>query len=45
MAKALFLNIPAHGHMNPTLPLTRELVNRGETIIYYTGEEFREKVE
>ena len=45
MAKALFLNIPAHGHMNPTLPLTRELVNRGETIIYYTGEEFQEKVE
>ena len=31
--------------MNPTLPLVRELVNRGETIIYYTGEEFREKVE
>jgi len=45
MAKAFFLNIPAHGHMNPTLPLVRELVNRGETIIYYTGEEFREKVE
>lgn len=45
MAKAFFLNIPAHGHMNPTLPLVRELVNRGETIIYYTGEEFRERVE
>jgi MGT family glycosyltransferase len=44
MAKAFFLNIPAHGHMNPTLPLVRELANRGETIIYYTGEEFREKV-
>jgi MGT family glycosyltransferase len=45
MAKAFFLNIPAHGHVNPTLLLARELVNRGETIIYYTGEEFREKVE
>jgi MGT family glycosyltransferase len=45
MAKAFFFSIPAHGHMNPTLPLARELVNRGETIIYYTGEEFREKVE
>ena len=45
MAKALFLNIPAHGHMNSTLPLTWELVNRGETIVYYTGEEFRDKVE
>jgi MGT family glycosyltransferase len=45
MARTFFFNIPAHGHMNPTLPLVRELVNRGEAIIYYTGEEFREKVE
>jgi MGT family glycosyltransferase len=45
MAKAFFFNIRAHGHMNPTLPLVQELVNRDETIIYYTGEEFREKVE
>jgi UDP:flavonoid glycosyltransferase YjiC (YdhE family) len=45
MAKAFFFNIHAHGHLNPTLPLVRELVNRGEAIIYYTGEEFREKVE
>jgi len=45
MAKAFFLNIPAHGHMNPSLPLVQELVNHGETIVYYTGEEFREKVE
>ena len=45
MAKLFFLNIPAHGHMNPTLPLVRELVDRGATITYYTGEEFRGKVE
>ena len=45
MSKAFFLNIPAHGHVNPTLPLLQELVRRGETIIYYTGEEFREKVQ
>jgi MGT family glycosyltransferase len=45
MARAFLLNIPAHGHMNPSLPLVRELVNRGEAIIYYTGEEFRERVE
>ena len=31
--------------MNPSLPLVQELVHRGERIIYYTGEEFREKVE
>jgi MGT family glycosyltransferase len=45
MAKAFFFNIRAHGHMNPTFPLVRELVDRGETITYYTGEEFQEKVE
>ncbi len=44
MAKAFLFAIPAHGHMNPALPLVRELVNRGETVICYTGEEFRERV-
>jgi MGT family glycosyltransferase len=45
MAKAFLFSIPAHGHMNPTLPLVRELVNRDETIVCYTGEEFQGKVE
>ena len=45
MAKGFLLSIPAHGHMNPTLPLVRELVNRDETIICYTGQEFQEAVE
>jgi MGT family glycosyltransferase len=45
MDKAFFLNIPAHGHMNPSLPLVAELVDRAQTIIYYSGEEFRDKVE
>jgi MGT family glycosyltransferase len=45
MAKAVFFNIPAHGHVNPTLPLVHELVRRGETVIYYTIEAFRRKIE
>ncbi|MGB8455342.1 MAG: hypothetical protein WCD89_23800 [Anaerocolumna sp.] len=40
-----FFNIPAHGHINPTLPIVNELVKRGETIIYYSTEAFREKIE
>lgn len=44
MTKAIFFNIPAHGHMNPTLLLVAELVNRGETVVYYTGDEFSDKV-
>ncbi len=45
MAKGFLLSIPARGHMNPILPLVRELVNRDETIICYTGQEFQEAVE
>ena len=45
MSKAIFFNIPASGHVNPSLPLTAELVRRGETIIYYGTENFRRKIE
>jgi len=43
--KTVYFNIPAHGHVNPTLPLVRELVRRGEQVIYYNAEEFRAKIE
>ncbi|MEK7328316.1 MAG: macrolide family glycosyltransferase, partial [Chloroflexota bacterium] len=45
MSTAIFFNIPAHGHTNPTLPLVKELVRRGERVIYYNAEPFRAKVE
>ena len=45
MAKSVFFNIPAHGHVNPTLPLVQELLRRGESVIYYVTEEFRPKIE
>lgn len=45
MAKGFFFNLPAHGHINPTLPLTQELVRRGEEIVYFTGESERRKIE
>lgn len=44
MSKVLIFNVPAHGHTNPTLPLVRELVSRGETVIYYSFPEFQEKI-
>jgi MGT family glycosyltransferase len=34
MAGALFVNIPARGHINPTLPVVADLVARGEEVIY-----------
>jgi MGT family glycosyltransferase len=45
MSTALFLSLPAHGHVNPTLPLVTELVRRGERVIYYASDAFRAKVE
>lgn len=32
MPKALFFSIPAHGHVNPSLPLVAELVRRGRQL-------------
>ena len=45
MARAAFFCFPAHGHVNPTLPLVAELVRRGEVVDYYCLEEFRSVIE
>jgi len=45
MPKALFFNIPAHGHINPTIPLVTELVQQGYEVIYFATEPFRQKIE
>ena len=45
MAKILMINLPAHGHVNPTLALARELSNRCHEVSYLISEEFREEIE
>jgi len=45
MAKYVFLNVPARGHVNPTLAVAQELVRRGQEVSYYLTEEFRAVVE
>jgi len=45
MAKYIFLNMPAWGHVNPTLAVAQELVKRGHDVSYYLTEEFRKTVE
>jgi MGT family glycosyltransferase len=37
--------MPASGHVNPSLPLMRELVRRDVRVTYYCGEPFRDVVE
>ena len=41
MAKVIMLSLPAHGHINPMLPLAQELVARGEEVSYCLPEEFK----
>lgn len=45
MSKVLFINGPAYGHINPTLPLVEELIRRGEEVTYFCTEEFRNIIE
>lgn len=45
MAKFVFVNIPSRSHIVPTLPIVRELVARGDNVIYYLAERFRSLIE
>jgi len=45
MSKVLFINGPAEGHINPTLGLVRELIYRGEEVVYLAPAPFRGKIE
>jgi MGT family glycosyltransferase len=39
------INLPFAGHTNPTLPLTKALVQRGHKVSYINAEEFRGRIE
>ena len=45
MSKIVFFCIPAHGHINPTLGVVRELVSRGHTVWYYSYNSMKDKIE
>ncbi len=42
--KVVFYSLFAHGHINPTLGVVKELIKRGHKVIYYSGSEFKEKI-
>ena len=44
MAKLLFFNIPAYGHVNPTLPVVTELMKRGHHVVYYNSDTFEQAI-
>lgn len=44
MARVWFYNIPFHGHVNPTLPLIREMVVRGDDVTYFSTTTFEARI-
>jgi len=45
MARVWFYNIPFHGHVNPTLPLIREMVARGDDLTYFSTASFEARIQ
>jgi MGT family glycosyltransferase len=45
VSKIVYFSLPAHGHINATVPVMRELVRRGVSVHYYALERFRTRVE
>ncbi len=45
MARVLFINGGSEGHINPTIGVVQELISRGEEVVYFAVEAFRERIE
>lgn len=45
MSHVLFINVFGYGHINPTVSIVGELLDRGEKVTYVAGEEFKDKIE
>ena len=45
MAKAVYFSLPLDGHVNPSLPVVRELAARGDEVVYYATDRFADQVE
>lgn len=44
MSTVVFYSTPAYGHINPTLPLIKELIKKGEKVVYYSTQVFKNKI-
>ena len=45
MPRIVHFSFPGHGSINPTLPVMRELVRRGDEVIYFGTELFRQAIQ
>lgn len=44
MANVLVINFPGEGHINPTLAVVSELIQRGETVVSYCIEDLERRL-
>jgi len=44
MSKVVFYGVPLYAHSIQTFPLVRELVDRGEEVVYYSNRKFEEEI-
>lgn len=44
MSKVVFYSVPLYAHTIQTLPLARELVDRGEEVFYYSNRRFEDEI-
>ena len=44
MAKILFVNPGSAGHVNPTIAVVKALVDRGEEVVYYASDIYKDKL-
>jgi UDP:flavonoid glycosyltransferase YjiC (YdhE family) len=44
MAKILFASVPLSGHVNPAVPLVKQLVSHGHEVRWYCGEKYHEAI-
>ena len=44
MKMIFFFSIPAHGHTNPMMPVAAELVKRGNSVRFYSFNEFGDRI-
>ena len=45
MSKVVFYSVPLYAHTIQTFPLVKEMVDRGEDIVYYSNRKFKEEIE
>lgn len=45
VARVLFINAGSEGHVNPTIGVVKELISRGEEVVYVCIEAYRERME